>query len=545
MTFTPRLVSIVALLALVNGCTVTRVSDDVPLPVPEKWANAPEAKSPEVIDIRKWWTGFDDPTLERLIAEGLAANRDLAIARARVREALASATVARSLLFPTVEANGTVSRSKDFTRVTPIVDNRFATLAASWELDLFGGNRLEAEAADAQARGADEARRAVQVSIAAEIARSYFELRSLQARIELVRRNIDVQRETLRLVEGRFRAGLATDFDLARATTQLKTTEATLPELIAALAAQFHRLGVLLGKPPTAFEATLRTPGALPRTLPSIPPLLPSELLAQRPDLRRAREAVTAGAASLGAARADLLPKFFLSASGGWQSVQLGSLPSRAGNIFALGAALTAPIFNAGRIRANIEAVDARLAQVAAAYEKAFLESLEDVESAYVIHATAKTRRDELAAASQAAERARKRAEALFERGATDYLTVLDAQRTALASEDGLVRSETAVVFSIVGLYRAFGGGWDSSESQTMPAPSRTSRWPGHELDSSGLSSGGRVVQIDDVDIHYERARAAGARIDSEAQNQATGRSGYGARDPEGHRRWLATPYKE
>ena len=177
-----------------------------------------------------------------------------------------------------------------------------------------------------------------------------------------------------------------------------------------------------------------------------------------------------AGAASLGAARADLLPKFFLSASGGWQSAELGGLVSPSGGIFALGAALTAPIFNAGRIRANIEAADARLAQVAAAYERTFLESLEDVENAYVIHTTAKTRREELAAASQAAERARKRAEALFERGATDYLTVLDAQRTALATEDSVVRSETAVVISMVGLYRAFGGGWDTGESHAATA---------------------------------------------------------------------------
>lgn len=167
----------------------------------------------------------------------------------------------------------------------------------------------------------------------------------------------------------------------------------------------------------------------------------------------------------------DLLPKFFLSASGGWQSAQLGALASRSSSIFALGAALTAPIFNAGRIRANIEAADARLAQVAVAYEKAFLESLEDVENAYVLHTNAKTRRDELAAATQAAARARKRAEALFERGATDYLTVLDAQRTALASEDSLVRSETAVAVSMVTLYRAFGGGWDRDELQTASVP--------------------------------------------------------------------------
>jgi NodT family efflux transporter outer membrane factor (OMF) lipoprotein len=471
MTLALRLTILLVLLALLDGCALTRVSDQVTLPVPEKWANAPEPISAEASDLRRWWTGFDDPTLERLIGEGLSANHDLAIARARVREALAGARVASSLLFPTIDLNATASRSEDLTRALPIVDNRVAVLAASWELDLFGGNRLEVEAADAQARGAEEARRAVQVSIAAEIARSYFELRSTQARNELLRRNIDVQRETLRLIEGRFRAGLATDLDLARATTQLKTTEAALPELTAAHAAQTHRLGVLLGKPPTAFEATLKTPRALPQNLPSTPTLLPSELLAQRPDLRRAREAVVAGAASLGAARTDLLPKFFLSASGGWQSAELGGLVSRSGGIFAFGAALTAPIFNAGRIRANIEAADARLAQVAAAYEKTFLESLEDVENAYVIHTTSKTRREVLAAASQAAERARKRAEALFERGATDYLTVLDAQRTALATEDSVVRSETAVVISMVGLYRAFGGGWDTGESQTALAP--------------------------------------------------------------------------
>ncbi|MDD5036380.1 MAG: TolC family protein, partial [Methylococcaceae bacterium] len=211
---------------------------------------------------------------------------------------------------------------------------------------------------------------------------------------------------------------------------------------------------------PTRLQTRLAPVAPLPEALPKIPGLLPSQLLLQRPDLRLAQTEVRAMAASLGAAKAELFPKVVLSASGGFGALAVGGFPSLAETVYTLGSGLTAPLFNAGRIRAQITAADARLDQAAANYEKTFLIALEDVENAYVAHASALENRDRLAQAETAAEQSHTYAEAFYQRGATDFLSVLDAQRTKLSASDELIRAEAAVRISLVSLYRAFGGGW-------------------------------------------------------------------------------------
>jgi multidrug efflux system outer membrane protein len=198
----------------------------------------------------------------------------------------------------------------------------------------------------------------------------------------------------------------------------------------------------------------------LPVILPSIPKLLPSSVLEQRPDLRLAYTEVSSAAASLGAARADLFPRLVLSASGGAGALAVGGFPGLAEGVYALGSGLTMPIFNAGRIKAHITAADARLDHVAANYEKTFLLALEDTENAYVAHTAALERRDQLVRAETAAERSHTNAQAFYQSGAADFLSVLDAQRTRLSTSDERTQAETTVRVSLVSIYRAFGGGW-------------------------------------------------------------------------------------
>jgi outer membrane protein TolC len=226
-------------------------------------------------------------------------------------------------------------------------------------------------------------------------------------------------------------------------------------------------LGVLLGEPPESLEYRLAVVGPLPKQAPTMPSLLPSDLLAQRPDLRLAQTEVSAAAASLGSAQADLYPKLVLSASGGLGALAVGGFPSLAESVYALGSGLSAPIFNAGRIRAHIAAADARLSQVAANYEKTFLLALEDVENAFVAHRSARDRFGQLTEAEGSAEKAYRLVDAMYQRGAGDYLVVLDAQRSKLAVSDERTKAETEVSVAMVSLYRAFGGGWkvDSSAS--------------------------------------------------------------------------------
>jgi multidrug efflux system outer membrane protein len=454
----------------------------MPLDVPERWHNAPEAQPVSAPnDLSEWWKGFGDPVLNDLIGQALAANHDLRLAKARVREAKAITTVAESALYPSIDLFSSGGREKRIDRIvgvpgqqgieliTPTADVITGGLAARWEIDVFGGRHLEAEAAIAQSAGTEEAHRAVHVGLLAQVATNYLELRGIQHRTDILLENIQVQRERLRALQAFYKAGLAHDMDVARQETLLHNTVGTLPVLTSTAKNLIHRLSVLLGETPVRLEERLTHSMPLPVNLPSIPKLLPSSLLEQRPDLRLAHTEVSVAAAQLGAARANLLPKFVLSASGGFGALAAGGFPALAEGVYALGAGLTAPIFNAGRIKAHITAADARLDHVAANYEKTFLLALEDVENAYVGHTAALERRDQLVRAETAAERSHTHAHAFYQRGAADFLSVLDAQRTRLATSDERTQAETAVRVSLVSIYRAFGGGWSGESSMSRP----------------------------------------------------------------------------
>jgi len=466
-------------LASLIACTPTRVGDQVALNSPAQWQHASNVQTGEKADLKTWWQGFNDPLLNELIDKALAANHDLKIATARIREANAMVTVAEAALYPSLDFSLSGGREKRIDRIvgvpsgqgikliTPTADAVSGGLAARWEIDLFGGRHLEAEAAAAQAEGSKEGWHAAQVGLLAQVATNYLELRGVQQRTGILQSNIALQRERLRTLQAFVKAGLANEADVARQQTLLQGTEATLPALVNAEQNLIHRLGVLLGEPPENLGTRLAVAGPLPKQAPAMPKLLPADLLTQRPDLRLAQTEVSAAAASLGSARADLYPKLVLSASGGVGALAVGGFPSLAETVYALGSGLSAPIFNAGRIRAHIAAADARLDQVAANYEKTFLLALEDVENAFVAHRSATDSLGRLTEAEASVEKAYRLVNALYQRGAGDYLAVLDAQRSKLAVNDERAKAETAVSVAMVSLYRAFGGGWAIASSDS------------------------------------------------------------------------------
>ena len=466
-------------MAWLSACTPTRVSDQVALNSPATWQHAPNAQTAETVELKTWWQGFNDPLLNELIDKALAANHDLKIATARVREANAMVTVVEAALYPSLDFSISGGREKRIDRIigvpsgqgikliTPTADAVSGGLAARWEIDLFGGRHLEAEAAAAQAEGSEEGLHAAQVGLLAQVATNYLELRGVQQRTGILQKNIELQRERLRTLQVFLKAGLANEADMARQQTLLQGTEATLPVLTNAEQKLIHRLGVLLGEPPDSLEYRLAVVVPSPKQVPTMPNLLPADLLAQRPDLRLAQTEVSAAAASLGSARADLYPKLVLSASGGLGALAVGGFPSLADSVYALGSGLSAPIFNAGRIRAHIAAADARLDQVAANYEKTFLLALEDVENAFVAHRSTTDSLGRLIEAEASAEKAYRLVDALYQRGSDNYLALLDAQRSKLAVSDERAKAETAVSVAMVSLYRAFGGGWTKFSSDS------------------------------------------------------------------------------
>ena len=463
---------------ILNACMPTRVSDHVKLADMNSWHHAPtDLINVTPTDLTSWWKGFQDPLLNELITKAVNANHDLKIAKARVREAETIVTIAESALYPSIDLFSSGGREKKIDRIigvpgkqgieliTPTADAISGGLAARWEIDLFGGRHLEAEAAIAQSAGIEEALRTVQVGLLAQVATNYLELQGLQKRISLQKENIEAQKEKLRALQLFAENGLSTEADVANQKSLVEMTESALPLLTSSANTLTHRISVLLGETPDKLETRLSQVISLPVTLPEIPKLLPTDLLSQRPDLRLAKTEVTAAAANLGAARADLFPKLVLSASGGFGALAVGGFSSLAESVYTLGSGLTMPLFNAGRIRAHIAAVDARLDQAALNYEKTFLLALEDVENAFVAHASSKERKKQLSDAEKSAQKAYQSTDALYQRGVKDYLSLLDARRNTLTVGDERVKAETAMSVSMVSLYRAFGGGWGSGEA--------------------------------------------------------------------------------
>ncbi|HEY8151868.1 MAG TPA: efflux transporter outer membrane subunit, partial [Vicinamibacteria bacterium] len=394
-------VMLALLLPPVLGCAVGPRYKRPEIPVPKAWTEAPAAAAvASDASLRRWWTEFGDPILDRLATRAVEGNLDLKIAAARIREARAARGLAAAAGLPQVGVSGAYSRARRSDAVPPFKSaagppsafgareqNAFeAGFDASWEIDVFGGVRRDKEAARAQVEAAEEGRREILVTLLADVARSYMELRGVQAQLEILEKTVRSEADTLGLARARFEAGLGTDLDVARAEGLLQATEAERPVLQRRARQAVYRLGVLLGKQPGTLAAELEMPGAIPPVPPDVPSTLPSELLSRRPDLRRAERELAAASARVGVARADLFPRFSILGSFGRLSEDAGDLGSGASQFWRVIPAVRWPILSGGRIRANIRVQDARQEQALQQYEKAILTALEEVENALSAH---------------------------------------------------------------------------------------------------------------------------------------------------------------
>jgi NodT family efflux transporter outer membrane factor (OMF) lipoprotein len=428
-----------------------------------------------------WWASFHDATLSSLIERAVKANLDLEIASSRLLEVRAARRVARADLFPQVGSSDSISRmrgglttgifsvnqgpsarSEAPNLLAPFETNVFRLgFDASWEMDFFGRRRRSLEAATADVASFEEARRDLIVSLTAEVARNYAELRGLQRRLDIADENVALQAQSLELTRAQAEAGLGTQLDVERQAAQLDWSRSLAPSLEAAATKAIHRIGILLGEEPGAFLDELAHREPLPILPDAVPVGIPADLLKRRPDIRRAEARVAAETARVGIARADRFPRITLNAAGGRHATAPAGLTFGAGNYFSFGPAITLPIFDGGRIRANIEAQRQRLDQALSEYRSAVLRALEETENSLVAHGREKERRDRLMKAVESFRQATVLANELYLRGLTDFLSVLDAQRQQLAAEEALAQSETSVVISLVALYKALGGGWE------------------------------------------------------------------------------------
>ena len=424
-----------------------------------------------------WWNSFHDEELTRLIRRGVANNLDLRLAAARVDEARAARGVAKSAFYPSVGVTTSAERLRERVPVFnpstntaafhPVELNNFQLgFDSAWEIDVFGRIRNDVKAASANVRSAEENRRDVLVVLLAEIARSYSDLRGFQLRLEIAEENIRTEEDTVHLTKTRAAAGLATQLDVSRAVAELETTNAVVPSLRSAIAASIHRISVLLGQEPAALENELETSAPVPVVPPEVPVGLPSDLLKRRPDVRRADDEIAVAAANVKAAKADYFPKFTFLGSAGRQATQLHDLSLSLGNFFAVGPAISIPIFTGGRIRSNIAVQNVRWKQAQILYQSTVLNSLEETEDALVNYSQEQERRDRLQAAVSQNQTALELSRELYTSGLGDFLAVLDAQRQLYGNEDLLAQSQTAVTTNLIALYKALGGGWESFPQQ-------------------------------------------------------------------------------
>lgn len=417
--------------------------------------------------LAEFWQRFNDPILGDLIQGSLTANPDLRTAMARVDQAYAQARLEGYNRLPTVTAGAGYSETRLSVDQAPglpaaqrDVDVYDAGVVAFWEVDLFGRVQRSLEASRAEAAASEADLRALQVSIAAEVARSYFELRGRQTQLRIARENADNQRETLKLTEIRLQAGRGTEFDTARARAQLETTLSRIPALEAAIATAIHRLAVLNGRQPAELRAALETEQSLPALPTSVAVGTPAELLRRRPDIQAAERRLAAATARIGVATADLFPRVTLNGSYGSAADSLGDLFSGGTDTYAFGPSVGWAFLDLGRVRSRIAASDAATDAQLAAYEGTVLRALEEAESALVTYSKTRVESRHLKDAAEASSQAAKMARLRFDAGAADFLQVLDAERSQLTAEDHLAESRTRATTSLVAVYRSVAGGW-------------------------------------------------------------------------------------
>jgi NodT family efflux transporter outer membrane factor (OMF) lipoprotein len=465
--------------------------------LPARWHEPlPAAPVGGFQDLARWWRGFNDPGLTVLVERALRENLDMQAADARLAAARARRSAVAAQRWPRVSASSAYQRERLSPNalkgllgstlggnggasgglLSPLgpIGEPFSLFQAgfdsAWELDVFGGIRRQIEAADADAAAMEEGRRDLRVTLTAEVARNYLELATLRRRLEIARQQLDNQRQLRLFVAEAFREGLASALDLKRAQAEQEAAESAVPALEAQLADTRHGLALLLGQPPGALAREL---AEAPTEIPPPPALsagLPSDLLRRRPDIRQAERTLAAATASVGVAVAELFPKLALTGSAGLQSQNLSDFASLSSGFYGFGPRLSLPIFQAGQLRANVDAQEARAQEALKAYEKAVLAALREAEDALANLDGERRRKQALAAAEASARGSAEAAWALYTEGEADLQTVLETRRAWHESQDQLALAELAWATGHIALFKALGGGWDM-ESDGPPQP--------------------------------------------------------------------------
>jgi outer membrane protein, multidrug efflux system len=481
--------ALVSLVALLAGCTVGPDYHPTDASLPARFSGAAPGAS---ADIAQWWRSFDDPDLNSLIGQAMRDNPDVLTAASRVREARLQEIVAGAAFWPSLQANdqaththlsgnaislgnlGTLtggavpSGAGSSLSSLGLSGTSFNTYQlgfdASWELDLFGKTRRSVEAARDSTGAAIWDRRDAQVSLAAEVANTWFELRTAQSRLDVAQAELARQQSLLAAVQTRQRTGLATGLDVAQQNTQFTAAAAAVPPLRADIETHRHALAVLVGEAPEAPD--IAAAPAFTATPPEIPPGLPSDLLRRRPDIRSAERQLAAATANIGVAVADYYPQITLTASPALVSTALSNLLTWGSRNLSLSAGLVWPLFNAGTTKAKVGIANEHQQQALLAYRKTVLTALRDVEDALSQYQSDKDRQAALHRSLSAARTAADVARDQYRAGLIPFSTVLTTEAALYSAQDQSVQADASLNQDLVALYKALGGGWSEDTAE-------------------------------------------------------------------------------
>jgi NodT family efflux transporter outer membrane factor (OMF) lipoprotein len=457
---------------LSGGCTVIGPDFNKPqTELPEQWNDTGTVVlEKQQADYSQWWQVFQDPVLNTLVETARSQNLTLQIAGLRVLEARAQLGIVTGNLYPqnqTVSGNYSYNRGKE----TLLTDRYFSQAGigfdVAWEMDFWGKFRRSLESADASLLASVAGYDDVLVTLIAEVARNYVQIRTLEERIRLARENIAIQQRSLELTTNQFETGSVTELDMQQATTQLRNTQATVPGLQISLDKARHALSILMGMPPQDLDEMLGSGGEIPTAPAEVAAGIPAELLRRRPDIRQAELQAAAQSAQVGVASAELLPAFSLFGSFGWNvnnagQDSLGDLFNASSFSFSTGPAFRWKILNYGRLKNQVRVQDARLEQLLSNYENTVLVAAGEVEDAISGFLNSRLEADYRGQSAAAAERSSSLSMLQYTEGVSLYQSVLDSNRSLAAQQDAYAQVRGNIAINLIALYKALGGGWET-----------------------------------------------------------------------------------
>lgn len=453
-----------AVMSLLTGCMLGPDYAPPPASVADHWIDADQLHTLEG-DYRLWWSVFEDPTLNTLIEEAYGQNLSLRIAATRILQARAQLGIAVGTFFPQIqELTGEFSRNQlSRNNATPVLDRRFdfwaAGFDAAWELDVWGRFRRGIEAADAEYDASIDSYDDVLISLLAEVAATYVEMRTFQQRLEFARANVAAQQGSLDIAEALFRGGKNSELDVTQARSNLAQTEALIPAMQTRVRQAQNRLSVLLGMPPQNLQERIGN-GTIPQAPAQVAAGIPAELLRRRPDIRRAEREAAAQSARIGIAVTDLFPHFALAGAIDVQAENLSRLFTGTSVAGFVGPSFRWDILNYGRIINNVRFQDARFHELALRYENTVLEAAREVEDALVAFLLSQEEVQRLAEGVEASERSIEIALVQYREGLIDFNRVFTLQSVLAQQQDELARARGDVARNLIAAYKALGGGW-------------------------------------------------------------------------------------